>query len=156
MPGCITRLDPIDVMYVSEFEKPDEEAFAELEAVVGLKGRRFYGVFDEDGRRYWACVQRREQDDPASLGLRSCTIGGGLYASKRLRGDYEDLIALIAPTFEEMGRTAWCRLLKTSHRVLSPARRVRALPSYCRTVGSQGGRGEIVGRDSAQRDRCHP
>ena len=103
MPGGITRLDPIDVMYVREFEKPDEEAFAELEAVVGLKGRRFYGVFDEDGRRYWACVQRREQDDPASLGLRSCTIGGGLYASKRLRGDYENLIALIAPTFEEMG-----------------------------------------------------
>ena len=103
MPGGITRLDPIDVMYVREFEKPDEEAFAELEAVVGLKGRRFYGVFDEDGRRYWACVQRREQDDPASLGLRSCTIDGGLYASKRLRGDYEDLIALIAPTFEEMG-----------------------------------------------------
>ena len=103
MPGGITRLDPIDVMYVREFEKPDEEAFAELEAVVGLKGRRFYGVFDEDGRRYWACVQRREQDDPTSLGLRSCTIDGGLYASKRLRGDYEDLIALIAPTFEEMG-----------------------------------------------------
>ena len=103
MPGGITRLDPIDVMYVREFEKPDEKAFTELEAVVGLKGRRFYGVFDEDGRRYWACVQRREQDDPASLGLRSCTIGGGLYASKRLRGDYKDLIALIAPTFEEMG-----------------------------------------------------
>ena len=103
MPGCITRLDPIDVMYVREFEKPDEEAFAELEAVVGLKGRRFYGVFDEGAGRYWACVQRREQDDAASLGLRSCTIDGGLYASKRLRGDYEDLIALIAPTFEEMG-----------------------------------------------------
>ena len=103
MPGGITRLDPIDVMYVREFEKPDKEAFAELEAVVGLKGRRFYGVFDEDAGRYWACVQRREQDDPASLGLRMCTIGGGLYASKRLRCDYEDLIALIAPTFEEMG-----------------------------------------------------
>ena len=37
------------------------------------------------------------------LALGSCTIGGGLYASKRLRGDYEDLIALIAPTFVEMG-----------------------------------------------------
>ena len=59
MPGGITRLDLIDVMYVREFEKPDEEAFAELEAVVGLKGRRFYGVFDEDAGRYWACVQRR-------------------------------------------------------------------------------------------------
>ncbi len=90
-------------MYVREFEKPDAEAFAELEAIVGLKGRRFYGVFDEDAGRYWACVQRREQDDPAGIGLRTCTIGGGLYASKRLRGDYDDLIGLIAPTFEEMG-----------------------------------------------------
>ena len=102
MPGDITQLDPIDVMYVRECEKPDEEAFAELEAVVGLKGRRFYGVFDEDAGRYWACVQRREQDDPASLGLRTCTIGDGMYAYERLRGDYEELVALIAPTFEAM------------------------------------------------------
>ena len=77
MPIRITRLDPIDVMYVREFGKPDEEAFAELEAIVGLAGRRFYGVFDEDGGRYWACVQRREHDDPTILGLKSCTIGGG-------------------------------------------------------------------------------
>ena len=69
-PSDITRLDPVDVMYVREYEKPSEKAFAELEAMVGLKGRRFYGVFDEGAGRYWACVQRREQDDPASLGLR--------------------------------------------------------------------------------------
>ncbi len=103
MTGGITRLGSIEVMYVREFEKPDAAAFAELEAIVGLQGRRFYGVFDEDAGRYWACVQRRDQDDPAGIGLRTCTIGGGLYASKRLRGDYDDLIGLIAPTFEEMG-----------------------------------------------------
>ena len=102
MPGDITQLDPIDVMYVRECEKPDEEAFAELEAVVGLKGRRFYGVFDEDAGRYWACVQRRDQDDPASLGLRTCTVGGGLNAYERLRGNHDELVALIAPTFEAM------------------------------------------------------
>ena len=89
-------------MYVRECEKPDEEAFTELEAVVGLKGRRFYGVFDESAGKYWACVRRREQDDPTRLGLRTGTIEGGLYASERLRGDYEALIALIAPTFEAM------------------------------------------------------
>ena len=98
----IVRLDPIDVMYVREHEKPSEEAFAELEAVVGLKGRRFYGVFDEDAGKYWACVQRREQDAPASLDLRTGTIKGGLYAFERLRGDYQVLVALIAPTFEAM------------------------------------------------------
>ena len=89
-------------MYVREYEKPSEEAFTELEAVVGLKGRRFYGLFDEDAGKYWACVQRREQDDPARLGLRTGTIEGGLYASERLRGDYQVLITLIAPTFEAM------------------------------------------------------
>ena len=102
MPGDIVRLDPVDVMYVHECDKPGEEAFTELEAVVGLKGRRFYGVFDEGAGKYWACVRRREQDDPTRLGLRTGTIEGGLYASERLCGDYEALVTLIAPTFEAM------------------------------------------------------
>ena len=102
MSSRITRLDPIAVMYVREYEGPDARAFAELEAVVGLKGRRFYGVFDEGGGKYRACVKRREEDDPASLELRTGAIEGGLYASERLRGDYEALIALIAPTFDAM------------------------------------------------------
>ena len=89
-------------MYVREYERPTEDAFAELEAVVGVKGRRFYGVFDVGAGRYWVCVRRREEDDPARLGLKAGTIAGGLYASARLRGDYDALIALIAPTFEEM------------------------------------------------------
>ena len=103
MPSDMTRLDPIDVMFVREYDRPSEEAFAELESVVGLKGRRFYGVFNEGARKYWACVQRREQDNPASLGLMMGTIEGGLYASERLLGDYEALVSLIAPTFEAMG-----------------------------------------------------
>ena len=89
-------------MYVREHGKPSEQAFTELEAVVGLKGRRFYGVFDEGAGQYWACVRRREQDDPSSLGLRTGIIEGGLYAFERLRGDYRALITLIAPTFEAM------------------------------------------------------
>ena len=88
------RLEPIDVMWVREYE-------TELEAVVGLRGRHFYGVFDGDAGRYWACVQRREGDDPASLGLSAGTIKGGLYEA-RLRGDYDALVALIGPTFEAM------------------------------------------------------
>ena len=102
MRGRVTRLDPIEVMYVREHEGPTEGAFSELEAVVGLKGRRFYGVYDEDAGKYRACVQRREEDDPASLGLRAGTIEGGLYASELLRGDYGALIALIAPTFDAL------------------------------------------------------
>ena len=76
-PYC---LDRVDVMYVREYGKPSEEAFAELEAVVGLKGRRFYGVGNERAGQYRACVRRRKQDDPSSLGLRTGAIEGGLHA----------------------------------------------------------------------------
>ena len=102
MPNDITRLQPIEVMYVREYEEPNGEAFEKLEEVVGLRGRRFYGLFDEAAGRYWACVQRKEQDDPATLGLETRTIEGGLYATERLRGSYESLIPLIAPTFDAM------------------------------------------------------
>lgn len=102
-PSRITRLDPIAVMYLREYEKPSAEAFTELEAVVGRKGRRFYGVFDQDAGRYRACVRPHEHDDPVSLGLSTDTIHGGLYAYERLRGDHESLIARIASTFEALG-----------------------------------------------------
>ena len=103
-PSKTTRLDPIAVMYLREYEKPGAEAFTELEAVVGRKGRRFYGVFDQDAGRYRACVRPHEHDDPVSLGLSTDTIDGGLYAYERLRGDHESLIALIAPTFEALSK----------------------------------------------------
>ena len=70
--------------------------------MVGLKGRRFYGLFDDGAAKYLACAQRREQDDPASLGLRTAAIEGGMYACERLRGEHSPLIPLIAPTFEVM------------------------------------------------------
>ena len=74
-------------MYVREHGKPSEQAFTELEAVVGLKGRRFYGVFDEGAGQYWACVRRREQDDPSSLGLSPDTPKESVDAVAR-RGDW--------------------------------------------------------------------
>lgn len=98
----LVRLDPVDVMYMRDFGSPGAEAFAELEAAVGLRGRRFYGVFDPPSGRYRACVRRHKNDDPDGLGLRSATIAGGLYATERLRGDYQELIARIASTFEAM------------------------------------------------------
>ena len=102
-PSRITRLDPIAVMYLREYEKPSAEAFTELESVVGRKGRHFYGVFDQSAGRYRACVRPHEHDDPVSLGLSTDTIDGGLYAYERLRGDHESLIARIASTFEALG-----------------------------------------------------
>lgn len=136
LPSDITRLSPVDVMYVRKSEKPSEQAFAELEAVVGPKGRRLYGVFDEGAGKYWAWVQRREQDDLASLGLRMGTIEGGLYASERLSGDHGAMVALIATTFEAMG---------LRHTVDSPRpsiefnRRYDEVALYLTIVESEGG-----------------
>lgn len=102
-PSDTTRLDPIAVMYLREYEQPSAEAFTELEDVVGRRGRRFYGIFEQDAGRYRACVRRHEQDDPRGLGLRTATIEGGLYAYERLRGNHDALIARIASTFDALG-----------------------------------------------------
>ena len=40
----------------------------EVEEAVGLRGRKYYGAFDNDGE-YRICVQLREGDDPQALGL---------------------------------------------------------------------------------------
>ncbi len=102
-PSDTIRLDPIAVMYLREYEQPSAEAFTELEDVVGRRGRRFYGVFDQAAGSYRACVRRHEHDDPVGLGLSTGAIEGGLYAYQRLRGDHDALIARIAPTFEALG-----------------------------------------------------
>ena len=136
MTTDIVHLEPIDVMWVRAIEAPNAEAFVELEAVVGLRGRRFYGTYDEQAGKYWACVQRREEDDRDSLGLSAGTIEGGLYASARLRGDYDDLVSRIAPTFEAL----------TSQHTVDPSRpsiefyrRHNEFVLYLPVVESRGG-----------------
>ena len=90
-------------MYVRECDKPGEEAFTELEAVVGLKGRTLLRGYSTRVRGSIGHVSgTASRTIPTRLGLRTGAIEGGLYASERLRGDYEALIALIAPTFEAM------------------------------------------------------
>lgn len=103
-PSMTTQLDPIEVMYLHDYDTPNPDAFTELEDVVGRRGRRFYGVFDQRAASYRACVRRGEQDDPGSLGLTAAVIGGGLYACERLRGEHEALVASIGPTFEKLSR----------------------------------------------------
>lgn len=92
---------------------PDEQSaitagWAELEQIVGsLRGRKFYGVFYDrallDGpAEYHACVQARDDDDPAKLGLEVGTIPGGRYARARLEGQPPDVYRLIAPGFKQL------------------------------------------------------
>ena len=80
-------------------------AWDELEAVVALRGRRFYGAFDAIADDYRACVEVREGDELAA-GLESGTLPGGRYLRARLRGRPPGLYERIGPTFDELTRQA--------------------------------------------------
>jgi hypothetical protein len=80
-------------------------AWDELEAVVDLRARRFYGAFDPVANDYRACVEVREGDDLAP-GLESGTLPGGRYLRARLRGDPPGIYERIGSTFEELTRQA--------------------------------------------------
>jgi Integron-associated effector binding protein len=77
-------------------------AWDELEAVVALRGRHFYGAYDPVAEDYRACVEVRE--DELVPGLEFGTLPGGRYLRARLRGDPPAIYERIGPTFEELTR----------------------------------------------------
>jgi DNA gyrase inhibitor GyrI len=103
--ATIVELDEIRVMFKRVADDVSEigRGWAELEAAVGsLRGRKFYGAFDAANGEYRACVQLREHDEPAALGLETGTIAGGRYARVRLEGEPPAVYELIAPTFDRL------------------------------------------------------
>ena len=80
-------------------------AWNELEAVVALRGRHFYGAYDPIADDYRACVEVREGDELAS-GLESGTLPGGRYLRVRLRGEPPGIYEQIKPTFDALIRQA--------------------------------------------------
>jgi len=75
----------------------------EVEAAVGLRGRKYYGAFNNDGE-YRICVQLRDGDDPQALGLEVGNLPGGRYARERLTGEPPEIYELIGPTFERLSK----------------------------------------------------
>ncbi|HEU5244863.1 MAG TPA: GyrI-like domain-containing protein [Gaiellaceae bacterium] len=80
-------------------------AWDELETVVMLRGRHFYGAFDPVAKDYRACVEVREGDEPVP-GLESGTLPGGRYLRARLRGEPPAVYEQIGSTFQELERQA--------------------------------------------------
>jgi hypothetical protein len=80
-------------------------AWDELEAVVDLHGRHFYGAYDPVADDYRACVEVRQGDELAP-GLESSTLPGGRYLRARLRGEPPGIYERIKPTFDELMRQA--------------------------------------------------
>jgi integron-associated effector binding protein len=80
-------------------------AWDELEAVVDLHGRHFYGAFNPVADDYRACVEVREGDELVP-GLENWTLPGGRYLRARLRGEPPALYEQIKPTFDALMRQA--------------------------------------------------
>ena len=80
-------------------------AWNELEAVVALRGRHFYGAFDPIADDYRACVEVRARDELVP-GLESGTLPGGRYLRARLRGEPPAVYERIGPTFGELTKQA--------------------------------------------------
>jgi len=99
--------EEIAVQFVRVPDGLDEirRAWNELEAVVVLRGRHFYGAYDPIADDYRACVEVREADDLVS-GLESGTLPGGTYLRARLRGEPPGIYERIKPTFDELMRQA--------------------------------------------------
>jgi len=100
----VVERDEVVVMFkrVSDEQTAISHGWVEVEEAVGLRGRKFYGAFDETQGEYWVCVQVREGDDAAALGLETGRLPGGRYAQVRLQGDPPAVYELIAPTLKRL------------------------------------------------------
>src|ERR1700694_364147 len=94
--------DETQVMFFRSADDPAEfgPLWERLEALVGLRGRKFFAAFYPSIEEYRVCVQIREDDDPDALGLESGTLPGGRYLRARLRGQPPEVYERIEPTFQ--------------------------------------------------------
>jgi hypothetical protein len=81
-----------------------QATWAGFEALVGLRGRKFYGAYYPQTKEYRVCAELREGDDPSALGVESGELPGGRYLRARLRGEPPAVYERIGPTFEALIR----------------------------------------------------
>jgi hypothetical protein len=101
--------DDVQVMFVRASEDTPaaiQRAWAEFEAEVGLKGRKFFGAFDNKAREYRVCAQLRDGDDPEQLGFEVGTLPGGTYLHARLQGEPPAVYDKIPSTVRELVKQA--------------------------------------------------
>jgi hypothetical protein len=89
---------------------PDElpamrRAWAELEELVGLRGRGFYGVFDAVAVEYLVCAEIRPDDPVDRFGLEVGEVAGGSYVRLVLKGEPPEVYEGIGPGFRALHST---------------------------------------------------
>jgi hypothetical protein len=102
----VRRIDcePKPIMFV---RVPDElpamqRAWAELENLVGMRGRKFYGVFVATTLRYHVCAEIRPDDPADRFGLEVGELAGGQYLQMLLKGEPPAVYELIGPGFDRL------------------------------------------------------
>lgn len=83
-----------------------QQAWAEFEVAVGLKGRKFFGTFDPKTHEYRVCTALKEDDDPQTLGFEVGSLPGGTYLRARLTGEPPAVYEQIPATIDEMVKHA--------------------------------------------------
>jgi GyrI-like small molecule binding domain len=96
---------PVQYLRVPDGLDEITRAWNELEKMVALCGRHFYGAYDPIADDYRACVEVRAGDELVP-GLESGSIPGGRYLRARLRGEPPGLYESIKPTFDELMQRA--------------------------------------------------
>jgi hypothetical protein len=97
-PDRIAREDVRVMLASTEDELPAiQRLWPWFEQLVGLKGRKFYGLAWPAANRYVACTPVKDGDDPAGYGLEVGVLPGGAYARGRLSGEPPGVYDLIGP-----------------------------------------------------------
>jgi hypothetical protein len=105
--SVVVRTD-VRVMFLRTRDTAEEirRGWERLEALVGTRGRKFYGALDQPTGEYRVCVELKEGDDAAAHGLESGTLPGGRYLRARIRGEPPAVYDRIGPTFDALESAA--------------------------------------------------
>lgn len=86
---------------------PDElpamqKGWAEFEELVGLRGRKFYGLVDVAANEYILATVPRDDDPPDAWGLERFELPGGDYLRIVLLGEPPEVYSRIGPSMQEL------------------------------------------------------
>ncbi|HEY6962573.1 MAG TPA: hypothetical protein VI408_11845 [Gaiellaceae bacterium] len=94
--------EDVPVAFVCSDDDHIQEAWAELESRIPLRGNAFFGAFWPETQEYWACVRSGERVE----GLEHGTLPGGAYLRERLRGEPPGLYEQILPCVHRLDTAA--------------------------------------------------
>jgi hypothetical protein len=89
---------PIMLMRVADELPAIQRGWDHFENLVGLRGRKFYGVVDQKAGEYHLCAAPRSDDPSDHFGLELGELAGGAYLRAVLQGEPPAIYEHIGPT----------------------------------------------------------